>query len=195
VGDDIYSELALGRTRDEVLDAETYDTRLTIGADVPVSAARRVFICPSITAAVSLGPYNFLLDEGDYRYVEGGMGLGLAALAVRIGHLLIAPYGAARIVRLTAMRIPSPAERRANVPFLIHTDVYWLLNAGVGLTVGDALTVRPEITVPLGLIPPGAMSSYAVPFGREEGEISFDISVGISFGSRRRPAGGTRLQP
>jgi hypothetical protein len=183
-GRDTYATLAVGRTRDDELDANTYDFRLTVGADVSVAGARRLNVCPGIEVSESLGPYDFLLQEGDWRSREAALRLGLAASALRLGPLMVIPHGSVRLTRLTVTRYPSPGERQSFVMTLRNTDLYWLLSGGVGLALHDAVTVRPGFTIPLGLMPPEAGGSYAVPFGRAEGEVSFDVSVGIGFGRR-----------
>ena len=50
--------------------------------------------------------------------------------------------------------------------------------------VNNAVTIRPGVTIPFGFIPPERPEDYAVPFGRENGELSFGIEVGVNFGRR-----------
>jgi hypothetical protein len=184
-GRKVFGTLGAGVTHDGELHASTYDLSLEGGADIAIGAGRRVFLCPVAALSVSLGPYDFLLRPEDYRYASGTLGLGLAAVAVRGRRLTVLPAGGLRAVRLTATRTFTSPEETIG---WTESDTYLLFTLGVGLVFNEVLTIRPGVTVPFGFVALGAPYPLAVPFAREEGEISLGISVGVNFGRRTRPS-------
>jgi len=192
-GRKVFGTLGAGVTHDGELHASTYDLSLEGGADIAFGPERRVFLCPVAALSVSLGPHDFLLQPEDYRYVSGTLGLGLAAVAVRGHRLTVLPAGGLRAVRLRATRTYTSPEETIG---WTESDTYLLFTLGVGLVFNEVLTIRPGVTVPFDFVPPGAPYPFAVPFGREEREVSLGISVGINFGRRTRspPQDPARLQ-
>ena len=103
----------------------------------------------------------------------------MAAVALRGRHVALHPAAGARLVHL---------YRRISLPNLHRDDrdSFVLLTGGLGLVIGDRITVRPGFSVPFGIVQDYSAERFAVPFGREERELSFDISVGVNFGRRER---------
>lgn len=130
-------------------------------------------LCPLGALSVSLGPNDPLLSAVSRR-TEVSLGLGVAAVTIRSHRLSVNLAGSLRVNRLTA----KAGNRSAS-------DTYWLTTAGVGFVINGSLTIRPNMSVPFGFVPPGAATYFAVPFGREDGEVSLGISVGINLGRRR----------
>jgi hypothetical protein len=182
-GKKVFGTLGAGVTRDGELHATTYDLSLEGGTDIAIGAERRLFLCPVAALSVSLGPYDFLLRPEDYRSVSATLGLGLAAVAVRTHRLTVLPAASLRAVRLRATRTYTSPEETIG---WTESDTYVLFSLGVGLVFNEVLTIRPGVTVPFDLVPPGAPYPIAVPFGREEREVSLGISVGINLGRRTR---------
>jgi hypothetical protein len=192
-GKKVFGTLGAGVTRDGELHATTYDFGLEGGTDIAIGAERRLFLCPVAALSVSLGPYDFLLRPEDHRSVSGAVGLGLAGVAVRTHRLTVLPAGGLRAVRLRATRTYTSPEETIG---WTESDTYVLFSLGVGLVVNEALTIRPGVTLPFRLAGRGNEYAAAVPFGREEREVSLGISVGINFGRRTRspPQDPARLQ-
>ena len=176
-GNAIYGVIAVGRTQNSDLDASTFDVRLQAGVDVPLGRAHRVFLCPVVAYWRSYGPNDFLLTHEDYRYTTRGLGLGLATVAAQARRLTVLLSGGLRVSGLTTSRTGWPTVN----------NTYRLWTFGVGLVLDGMLTVRPSMTIPSGFVPPGTPTDYAVPFGREEGEVSLGISVAVNLG-RRSPS-------
>jgi len=179
----VFGTAAIGRTHDAELDASTLDIGLEAGAELGDSAGR-VFLCPLAALSWSIGPEDFLLLGSDYKYFEGAVGLGAAAVPVRRGRVAVHMAGGLRLARLKAHYLPG-AERRANgaQPYS-ERDNYWLLSLAVGLVVKEVLSIRPSVSVPLGV--ETSWDAIAVPFGRENHELSLGIAVGFAFGRRSR---------
>ncbi len=173
-GGEVFGVIGVGRTRDGSLDASATDLKFEAGVDVALNRTRRFFLCPLATYSRSIGPDDLLLSQENYRYSDRGLQLGLAAVAVRAHHLTIVATGALRASALTTSRTGWPDAN----------DIYWLWSFSVGLSINEVLTVRPTVSVPTGFVPPGSPSDYAVPFGREDGEVSLGIAIGFTFGAR-----------
>jgi hypothetical protein len=180
----LYASAAAGWTHDAELDASTADLRAAVGADLAVGLTRRVFLCPAASVSVSLGPYNFLAEQQDYRYVDRAIRMGLAAIPIRTGHLALIAFGGLSLSRLTVIYWPTGLSRALDAEGGGGTGTYWLASGGVAVLLDDVLALRPTITVPFGLRPAG-LNDFVVPFGRENNEVSLGISIGVSFGRRR----------
>lgn len=173
-GKAVYATVGSGTTRNGTLDASTFDLRGEVGADVALGPAHRVFVCPAASYSLSHGPDDFLLTGENYRYTGPSVGLGLAAVAVRTRRLEVLVAGGWRTTRLTTARSGWPTV----------TDDYELWTLEAGLVLDGRITVRPSLSIPKGFVPAGRRDDYAVPFGREDGEISLGISIGISLGGK-----------
>lgn len=182
-GRTLFGTIGVGRTRDGELDASTFDIRLETGADI-ADHERQLFLCPVVAVSVSLGPNDFLLEQNDYRYVDRAIGLGVAAVAVQSSRIAVLVAGGVRAARLTVTYLPSAEKRSSGSLGQSQSDNYWLAGLAVGIVVKGVVAIRPSVSVPFGF--PGEPSALAVPFGREEGEISLGIGVAIVFGGRNR---------
>lgn len=172
-----FGTLGVARAFDEELAVAAYDVGLEVGADL-TDRGRRVFLCPVAAFSGSVVPRGSVVFGGTgFRRLSGGLGVGLAVVALRSRRFAIHPAASARVVRLRA-RESYPGGHRE------ESDTYFLLSGGVGLVIMDVLTIRPGISVPFGLQPPMGPAGFATPFGREEQERSLDISIGINFGRR-----------
>lgn len=184
-GKQFYGTLGGGTTYDTEQDARTYDLSITGAADVTDSTGR-IYFCPLAAISLSLGPYEYLLSQTDYRYVDVALGAGVAVVAVRSTRFTAIPSLGLRIARITVSQIPSEAARQAGQPGWTQGDTYKLWTAGVGLVFGQSVTVRPEFTMTTGLIPATEANWFAAPFGRDENDVSIGLSLAITFGRRSR---------
>lgn len=180
-GSVLYASAGGGWTHDAELDASTADIRAAVGADLAVGPARRVFLCPAASASLSLGPYDFLAAQQDYRYVDRAIRMGLAAVPIRTRHLALIAFGGLSLSQLTVTYWATGVSRVMGVQGGGGTGTYWLASGGIGLMLDDVITLRPTITVPFGLRP-ATVNDVVVPFGRANNKASFGISVGVSFG-------------
>ena len=176
-GRTVFGTLGAARAYDEDPDVAAYDVSLEVGADV-ADGRRRAFLCPIAALSASIQPRDYLVFVGTgYQKFSGALGLGLAGVALRSRQVALHPAAGARVVHLRA---------RESYPGGHHdaSDTFVLLTGGVGLVIRDVLTIRPGVSVPFGFTPADHSDFFAVPFGREERELSFDVSVGINFGHR-----------
>ena len=181
-GRTIYGTLGFGRTRDPELDASTYPISAEIGADIAIGDG--LFLCPVVSAAVSLGPYDFELSQYDFRYVDRGAGLGLAGVAVSGRWINVIVAGSVRAARVTGTYWPTGSKAATSSGWSQAGD-YWLAGFSVGVEMGQTLTIRPGITWPFRVTyPEGAW--FASPFGRKPDEVSLGIAVSIGLGRRGR---------
>lgn len=175
-GRELFVTLGTARLYDEELDDTAYDIGLEVGVDVS-DARRRGFLCPVAALSVSIQPRDNVLFAGSgFRRISGALGVGLAGVVLRSRGVAIHPAASVRAIHLRA-RESYPGGHRDD------SDTYFVLSGGVGLVILDVLTIRPGVSIPYDL-QPGTGASYAWPFGREEQELSFDISIGFNFGRR-----------
>lgn len=188
-GRQLFATVGIGRTHDVELYASTYDFSVQAGYDVPMGPEPFTF-CPLVALSASFGPYDFMLHEGRFTYHDAGLGLGLGGIVVQTAGLTVIPAVGARYSRLAVRRIPSARQLADGVTGWVKSDWYGLFSAGLGIVINGVVTVRPGVTVPLGLVPVRHESwdDWIVPFGREEGELSLNVSVGVSLGRRTRPS-------
>ena len=179
-GSTLFGTVAAGRTHDSELDASTFDIGLEAGADLPTPEGS-LFLCPAATATLSLGPYDFLLTGTTFRYVDRAVRLGAALLAIRSPGLKLVVTGGVSAARISVVYWPSAEAQATGSEGRSASANYWLWSAGVGLVVSDRFTVRPSLTVPVGFPAAGTSTDWVAPFGREDSELSFGISFGISF--------------
>jgi hypothetical protein len=179
-GSTLFGTVAAGSTHDSELDATTFDIGLEAGADLPTSGGF-LFLCPAAAATLSLGPYDFLLEGTTFRYVDRAVRLGAALMAIPSPGLKLVVTGGLSAARVSVVYWPSAEKRATGSEGWSASTNYWLWSAGVGLVVNDRFTVRPSLTVPVGFPAAGTPTDWAVPFGREDSELSFGISFGISF--------------
>lgn len=191
VGRKAWGSIGVGRTRDGELDASTLDVSLEAGADLPVDGARRLFLCPIAALSAALGPHDFLLSGANYDTFTGALGFIVAPAVERPRAISVLPYVGLRFALDEITFTPSAYARRegASGRGWDH-DVYGLLSVGLGLTLGQTLTIRPELRVPLGQTAShrgrslGGPYAFAAPLGREGDETSLGITVGFTFGRR-----------
>ena len=169
------------------MDASTYDLGLSVGADLPTSRERRVFICPTAAVTVSLGPYDFLLEGENYRYIDFGIGIGAAAVAIRYRRFALLVAAGVRAAHLTATKWPSAAARAQGALGVTESGTYGLWSVGASAALDDRITVRAGLGVLTGISTVRGPNDFAVPFGREKDKPEMAISIGLSFG-RRQPA-------
>ena len=191
VGRKAWGSIGVGRTRDGELDASTLDVSLEAGADLPIDGARRLFVCPIAALSAALGPHDFLLSGANYDTFTGALGFIVAPAVERPRAIAVLPYVGLRFALDEITFTPSAYARREGASGRgWYHEIYGLLSAGLGLTLGQTLTIRPELIVPFGrtishLDPPlGGPYLYAAPLGRDESETTLRVSVGFAFGRR-----------
>lgn len=176
-GRTLFATLGGTRLYDEVMDMAAYEVELEAGAAVS-DERRRGFLCPLAALSASVVPADHVTQNGgSFRRLGGALGLGLAGVAVRRGPVALHPAASIRVVHLRTRYIFSTGHRDVS-------DDHVVLGAGIGVVVRDVLTIRPGVTIPAGLRPTDASDSWAVPYGREERELSFDLAIGLNFGRR-----------
>jgi len=183
-GGKLYATFSGGTSYDREQDARTYDLSLTGGADITDNSAR-IYFCPLALLSISLGPYDYLLSQTDYRYIDVAVGVGVA-VPIRSSRFSMIPGMGGRVARIRVSRIPSEAERQQGVPQWTQSDTYWHFSAGLGFVFKQTLTIKPEFTLVTGLVPPGEPNTFAAPFGRDENDLSVGVTVAFNFGRRSR---------
>jgi hypothetical protein len=175
-GGPFFGTLAIARAHDRELHASVLDVGVEAGYDLPVGAARRWFVCPAAGIVRSDGPKRYLF-ETDMRRWDVGLCLDTGWVLLRSGALTLVPTAGVRVQYITN-------RYRAGGLQATEADTYQRFDLALGIGVREVLTVRPGISVPVNLSDPASLANFAAPFGREEGEIGLEITVGVRVGPR-----------
>jgi hypothetical protein len=137
-------------------------------APIPQHGAARVGLCPVLGAEWESGPDG---DFGSTKLDSDGWtlsaGVSLGALALSRPSWRLFPFAAASFVKVSTTV--------HDVPF-VGTDTEardsgWLLAFGVGVGIGQRVTLSPEVAVPTGI---------------SGGENSLSLGVNVGFGHAQR---------
>lgn len=173
-----FARIAIDRVRDDELDASSMNIAMATAIRLR-NDRTGLFVCPTASSSVGLGPYDFLLSGEDYRYLDVSLGSAIGAFLRTKGRFQFVSTAEVRAVWLHAgwnVHLPGETLRRDG------SDVYWLGGAHVSVRFRERLSLRSGITIPFGLVAPSNSEAFVTPFGRENGEISWGLSVSFSFG-------------
>jgi hypothetical protein len=174
-GQNAYMTVNAARTHDAEIHATAWDIGISGGYDGALDPRRAGFVCPRAALSLSLGPRDYMLSEIGFRRAEASVGLGLAMVA-HVGPVTFVPVAGASVHRLRATPVTD-----ADVSGWLDpaSDTYVVVSLAVGVRMGGRVTLRPGLTVPLGLVEAGSHQDYVAPFGREEAELSLGITMAI----------------
>jgi hypothetical protein len=176
-----YARAGLARLRDEELDATVYGFDVLAGGDV--APAPGLTLCPVAGYTALFGPNNYVGRDDDRRTYDAWAGVGVA-VPVRAQRFSVTPFARVTYHHLTLKNIPSPSSQQNGAAILTSRATWLEMRGGAGFTLGG-VTIRPGISFPFGFPAPTAENGEAVPFGREDGEVSLDLAVVLAL--RRRP--------
>lgn len=136
----------------------------TLGYQVPIGTPSRrrapvAEFCPIATVGYTLGP-DFRAAGVDYesRTLGASAGFSIGAPVAMTSVVNLVPFGGLRLIyaRNTVSVEDSDIDDT-------ESDSYGALDLGAGLTFNDRFTVRPAISIPIGL--EGADSRFSLLFG------------------------------
>lgn len=151
-----------GATTDGV-DGTTLLLRGQLGSQVPLSPGSAAQVCPILTAELGFGPED--IDGLGTNYSTRAFGFGLA-------------FGGVMATTGTIALVPSVSagfQYRAGIfdgvgGTTTVSDTYGTVGAAIGLLMNQSLSIRPSVTIPLGV---------------ENANPVFGIGVALNYGGRR----------
>jgi hypothetical protein len=183
-GGRLHGTVTGGRVRDAEMLVSAHDVGGRLGYDLGLEADRRILLCPTLALTRTYGPSDYALTARYFERRDAEFGVGAAAVALQTDRLRIVPYAG---VSVHALRVSRSRAGSGDIPAstkLTWNTKYRTVRAGVGVILNDRYTLRPALNVPFGLAAVGQQGEMAVPFGREERELSLSVTVGVALGRR-----------
>lgn len=152
------------------LDESATTIQGTLGYQVPIGTSRRnaggPTFCPIATLGYTLGP-DYRSSGVDYesRTLGASAGFSVGAPVALTPAVNLVPFGGLRLIY--ARNMVSVANSDVDTK---NTDSYGALDLGAGLTFNDRFTVRPAVSIPIGL---------------DNADSRFSLLFGLNFGGGR----------
>jgi hypothetical protein len=157
----VFGSLGLGTTSFDAL-GSSLDVGVSGGYQMTAGRAKKVHVCPVANFGLGMGPNDIGGSGVDMSTMAGGAGVALGTSLPGGPRMQIVPTGGLGLAYLKLKTDNGTNSASAS-------ETYGLLNLGVGMIFNSQFSVRPGISVPLGL---------------DGGETRFGISAGYNFGSR-----------
>lgn len=184
-GSKTFAALTAGSSHDSELDVRTVDLGIGLGRIVRPGRLRRSRFCVATDLAFTWGHFEPRSPEMAHRLMDWGLSLGHSRPLVERDAWRVHAYEIVQHQQLRYVAIPSAAQKQAGVASRNWLDRYWILGVGVMTEFRQRFFARVLGSVPMGLVPPGPPSDPAkpddvvVPFGREEHELAFTLTLGF----------------
>jgi hypothetical protein len=163
----VFGGVGIGTTSYDGLDGSSFDLGVSGGYQMTAGRTKKIHVCPVMNFGLGMGPKDIGGSGVDMSTTAGGMGVALGTSLPGGPRMQIVPTGGLGLAYLKVKTDNGTNSQSAS-------ETYGLLNLGVGMIFNSQISVRPGISVPLGL---------------DGGETRFGISAGYNFGSRGvRPA-------
>lgn len=151
-----------GATTDGV-DGTTLLLRGQLGSQVALSPGSAAQVCPVLTAEIGFGPEDIDGLGTNYSSRAFGFGLAFGGVMANTGTIALVPS------------ISAGFQYRAGIfdgtgGSTTVSDTYGTVGAALGLVMNQALSIRPSVTIPLGV---------------EDSNPVFGIGVALNYGGRR----------
>lgn len=143
----------------EEIEATSFLGGVSLGYAVPLTSARKAFVCPFAAAAIEVGPN---IGTVETQTVSAGPGLAVGGEVVLSSMLSFVPYTAGRFV-YGRLRV---TDRTGSATV---SDTYGLLYIGGSLLIDRRLAIGPSIGIPLGV---------------EDGKASFGFTMSLGLGGK-----------
>jgi hypothetical protein len=157
-----FGGVGIGTTSWDGLDGSSIDLGISGGYQMTAGRAKKVHVCPVANFGLGMGPNDIQGSGVDMSTTAAGAGVAIGTSLPGGPRMQIVPTGGLGLAYLKIKTDNGTASNSAS-------ETYGLLNLGVGMIFNSQISVRPGISVPLGL---------------DGGETRFGISAGYNFGNR-----------
>ena len=158
----VFGSLGLGTTNYDGLNGSSFDLGVSGGYQMTAGRAKKVHVCPVANFGLGMGPNDIGGSGIDMSTTSFGAGFAVGSALPGGPRMQIVPTGGLGLAYLKIKQDNGTTSASGS-------ETYGLLNMGVGMIFSSQFSVRPGISVPLGL---------------DGGETRFGISAGYNFGSR-----------
>jgi hypothetical protein len=155
----LFTGLSLGGATYDGVSGGSLLAGVTAGFQVPISSGT-MQVCPVVGAEFGFGPSNFDGLGTDFRSQAFTFGLAAGGELFRSERLAIVPS-------LSVGFAYTAATRSTLLSAGTDTETFGLAGAAIGFVLSDRLSVRPSVSIPIGL--DGADPVYGVGFALNYG--------------------------
>ena len=166
----VFGNVGIGTTSIDAFDGSSFDLGLSGGYQMTVGPTKKVHLCPVANFGLGMGPNDVGGSGVDISSQNFGFGVALGTSLPGGPRMQIVPTGG---LGLAYLKFKSDNGTTSNSA----SETYGVLNMGVGLIFSSNISVRPGISVPLGL---------------DGGETRFGLTFGYNFGNKGTAAGRRR---
>jgi hypothetical protein len=159
---DFFAGIEAGANSYDDLDESSTIIGVGGGAQVAADAAGRVVICPEVAFAREFGPNNLGGSNSDLSTSAFGGGISVGVIASETNTVQFVPTFGVSLAR-------AKFKVETNLASVSETDTLGTINLGVGVVMNRRFSVVPAI---------------GIPFGRDDNDVVFGISVAVSWGGR-----------
>lgn len=158
----LFTGLSVGGATYDGVSGATLLAGISGGFQVPLSSGSAQ-VCPIVGATFGFGPSDFDGSGTNFRSQAYNFGLAAGGELFRSARLAVVPSLSVGFV-YTAATATGPLSTST------ETDTYGIAGAAVGFVLSDRLSVRPSVSVPIGL---------------EGADPVFGIGFALNYGGRR----------
>jgi hypothetical protein len=158
----LFTGLSLGGATYDGISGASLLAGISGGFQVPLSSGNAQ-VCPLVGATFGFGPSDFDGSGTNFRSQAYNFGLAAGGELFRAERLAVVPS-------LSVGFVYTAATATGLLTNSTETDTYGVAGAAIGLVLGDRLSVRPSVSIPIGL---------------EGADPVFGIGFALNYGGRR----------
>jgi outer membrane protein with beta-barrel domain len=166
----VFGNVGIGTTSIDALDGSSFDIGVGGGYQMTVGPTKKIHLCPVASLGLGMGPKDVGGSGVDFSSQNFGFGVALGTSLPGGPRMQVVPTGG---LGLAYLKLKSDNGNNTNSA----SETYGVLNMGVGLIFNSNISIRPGISVPLGL---------------DGGETSFGLTFGYNFGNKSAGTGRRR---
>lgn len=158
----LFTGLSVGGATYEGISGASLLAGISGGFQVPLSSGSAQ-VCPIVGATFGFGPSDFDGSGTNFRSQTYNFGIAAGGELFRAERLAVVPS-------LSVGFVYTAATATGLLTNSTETDTYGVAGAAIGLVLGDRLSVRPSVSIPIGL---------------EGADPVFGIGFALNYGGRR----------
>jgi hypothetical protein len=162
----LFGNVGIGTTSIDAFDGSSFDLGVSGGYQMRVGASKKMHLCPVASFGLGMGPKDIFGSGVDMSTQNLGFGVALGTSLPGGPRMEIVPTGG---LSLAYLKVKADDGTTSNS----DSETYGVMDLGVGFIFNSQISVRPGISIPLGL---------------DGGDTGFGLTVGYNFGNKGQPA-------
>lgn len=159
-----FGGIGVGGTTYDGLDGTTVSVGGAVGYQVPLGTSHRAQLCPYAGGDLGFGPNDVNGTDIDVSTRDAFLGLHLGYAAPVNPQLMVVPTGGISLVYGSTKLENGSGLSESD------SDTFGTIEFGVGLIINSRVTIRPGVSIPVGL---------------DGADATFAIDLGLSLGAKR----------